>query len=73
MKRIPMKSGDEYDALTSWRKVLHWRAGERARIKRHYRRRERRINARWDALLATPESQSFLAEMADRILQEYGR
>lgn len=44
MKRIPMKTGDEYDALTGWRKVLHWRAGERARIKRLYRRRERYAN-----------------------------
>ena len=60
MKRIPMRTGDEYDALTPWRKVLHWRAGERARIKRGYRRRERRIarwDARWDRLFASPESQ----------------
>ncbi len=39
--RIPLRGGDEYDALTRWRKVLIWRAGERARIKRRYRRRER--------------------------------
>ena len=41
--RVPMSSGDEYDALTKWRHSLHWRAGERARIKRGYRRRERRV------------------------------
>lgn len=41
-KRLPLKSGDEYDALTGWRRVLHWRAGQRAAIKRRYRRRERR-------------------------------
>lgn len=42
MKRIPMKTGDEYDALTRWRKYLNWRAGERKKIKKLYRRRERR-------------------------------
>lgn len=77
MKRIPMKTGDEFDALTKWRNVLHWRPGERARIKRGYRRRERRRqareDARWDALFATPESQAFLAEMADRILADWKR
>ena len=45
-RRIPMRTGDEYDALTRWRKVLPWRAGERARIKRLYRRRERRTAQR---------------------------
>lgn len=42
-RREPMKSGDEYDALTRWRKFLRWRAGERAKIKRLFRRRERRV------------------------------
>ena len=42
-KRIPLNSGDEYDALTRWRRVLYWRAGQRAAIKRRYRRRERRL------------------------------
>ena len=46
MRRIPMTNGDEYDALTRWRKVLIWRAGERSAIKRRYRRRERHT-ARW--------------------------
>lgn len=39
----PMRTGDEYDALTGWRRLLHWRAGERAKVKRLYRRRERRV------------------------------
>ena len=42
-QRIPMRSGDEYDALTRWRKVHSWRAGERAAVKRAYRRKERRL------------------------------
>lgn len=44
MSRIPMKTGDEYDALTKWKNYCTWRAGERAKIKRLYRRRERRAN-----------------------------
>lgn len=47
MKRIPMKTADEYDALTRWRHFLHWRAGERKRIKRGYNRRERRTTKEW--------------------------
>ena len=46
MKRIPMISGDEYDALTKWHHVLKWHAGERKRIKRSYRRWERRAAKR---------------------------
>lgn len=41
-RRIPMIDGDEYDALTPWRKYIRWRAGERRRIKRRYNRRDRR-------------------------------
>ena len=41
-KRIKMISGDEFDALTRWKKYLKWRAGERKRIKRKYNRRERK-------------------------------
>jgi hypothetical protein len=44
MKRfVPMTNGDEYDALTKWRKVFHWKEGRRAYIKRSYRRRERKV------------------------------
>lgn len=42
-KRIPMKTGDEYDALTGWKRYLYWRPGERKRIKRGYNRRARRL------------------------------
>jgi hypothetical protein len=39
---IPMISGDEHDALTRWRRFLHWRPGLRARVKRGYNKRVRR-------------------------------
>lgn len=41
--RVPLKGGDEYDALTGWRKVYGFRPGVRAAIKRKYNRRLRRI------------------------------
>jgi hypothetical protein len=37
-----MKTGDEYDALTKWKKFLRWRAGQRKKIKRLYNKKERR-------------------------------
>jgi hypothetical protein len=45
MRRIPFKHADEYDCLTSWRKyyVYLQRPGATDRIKRRYRRRERRL------------------------------
>jgi hypothetical protein len=43
MTEIPMKGGDEYDALTRWKKYLHWSPGQRKAIKRGYRRRCRRL------------------------------
>ena len=45
---IPMKGGDEYDALTRWAKLLFWKPGERQRIKRGYQRRVRKW---WKRLL----------------------
>ena len=42
-QRIPMISGDEYDALTPWKNVCYWQPGQRKRIKRRYRKRVRRI------------------------------
>jgi len=39
---VPMIDGDEYDAMTGWRRLLHWRPGERKAIKRKYNRRVRR-------------------------------
>lgn len=42
--RIPFISGDEWDALSRRSKgLLSWRRGERRKIKRGYRRRERRL------------------------------
>lgn len=40
-QRIQMVSGDEYDALTRAKRFFHWRPGQRAEIKRAFRRRER--------------------------------
>ena len=39
--RIPLKGGDEFDALTKWRTVLKLRAGVRKAAKRSYARRLR--------------------------------
>lgn len=45
MRRIPMKTADEYDCLTPWRKyyVYLQRPGAADKVKRRYRRRERRL------------------------------
>ena len=40
--RIPMISADEIDAIEH-QNVVNWKAGERRRIKRGYRLRQRRI------------------------------
>lgn len=37
-----IKDADEQDALTGWKKYLHWRPGERKKVKRKANRRERR-------------------------------
>ena len=42
MKREPARIGLEQDAVSDWRKVLIFRAGERSWAKRNIRRRERR-------------------------------
>mgnify|MGYP006076379097 FL=1 len=41
-KRLPLKGGDEYDALTKSRKFLHWKAGQLKKIKRAYNKRFRK-------------------------------
>ena len=41
MKRMPLKTGDEYDALTKWKKFVRFKAGERKKIKQRYNRKER--------------------------------
>lgn len=55
--RIPLKNGDEYDALTGWKRVHSFRAGQKSRIKRQYRRRLRAEAKRdlRDRLLAVGE------------------
>jgi hypothetical protein len=42
-RRLPAKSGDEFDAITGWKHVVKrmGRVGVRAAIKRRMRRRER--------------------------------
>lgn len=42
MKRIKLKGGDEYDALTKAKKYYHWKPGERKKIKRGYNKRFRK-------------------------------
>ena len=43
---IPLKSADEYDALTNARKFYIWRAGDIKKIKRRYSKRRRRYYKR---------------------------
>lgn len=40
---VPLKGGDEQDALTGWRKVTQFRAGERKAAKTAFNRRVRRL------------------------------
>lgn len=40
--REQMKSGDEYDALTRWKRFCHFRPGKRKAIKRKLNKRQRR-------------------------------
>jgi hypothetical protein len=51
-RELPMKTGDEHDALTRWRRFLNWRPGVRAAIKRGYNKRVRR-EARQQIRLST--------------------
>jgi len=41
-EKIPMKGGDEYDALTKARKFFLWKAGQVKKIKRRYNKRFRK-------------------------------
>ena len=43
-KRIPMKGGDEYDALTKARKFYLWKSGQLKKIKRAYNKRFRKYS-----------------------------
>ena len=45
MKRIKLKGGDEYDALSPKSKgFFNWRAGVRKKLKRKYNKRFRKID-----------------------------
>ena len=44
VKKIPLKSGDEYDILTSARKFYHLKAGEAKKVKRKYNKRFRKVS-----------------------------
>lgn len=39
---VPLRGGDEYDALTRFRKYIHFRPGERKAAKTTFNRRARR-------------------------------
>jgi len=43
MKEIPTKGGDEHDAFSRFKRVLHWRPGERKAIKRGFNKRARKL------------------------------
>jgi len=43
MSKIPLKSGDEYDALTKARKYYNWSKGQIKKIKRGYNKRFRKV------------------------------
>jgi predicted DNA binding CopG/RHH family protein len=44
IKRVPLKSGDEMDAFSKWRKFLNFKRGELKKIKRAYNKRLRKAN-----------------------------
>lgn len=39
-------TADEYDAFTGWRRVMHWRPGQRKTIKKRSHRTDRRTARR---------------------------
>ena len=41
-ERIPLKGGDEHDALTGWRRLIKFCRGERKKAKRSYMKRLRK-------------------------------
>lgn len=69
-RKIPCKSGDEYDAL-SWkaRDVLSYRTGERKAIKNGYRRRLRQSQKR--EIDITMIDDRLTAEELDALYQVY--
>ena len=47
--RIPLINCDEYDAFTAWKNILIFKAGDRKKIKRKYRKRLRQKVKDWIA------------------------
>lgn len=41
--RIPLKGGDENDALTRWKRLIKWRPGQRKSAKKTYQKRLRQM------------------------------
>jgi hypothetical protein len=48
IKRVPLKSGDEYDAFSKYRKFLNFKRGDLKKIKRAYNKRLRKVNKETD-------------------------
>ena len=42
MKRKPLTTGDEYDALTKAKKYYNFKSGDRKKIKKNYNKKERK-------------------------------
>ena len=42
LRDVPIKTLDEYEALTGWRKYVYWKSRERKKIKQKFNRRNRR-------------------------------
>lgn len=40
--RTSLRSGDEFDAFTDFRRLVRWRAGERKAVKQAHNQRERK-------------------------------
>ena len=49
IQKIPLINGDEYDALTGWKKFSIFKAGDRKKIKRKYYKRLRQKVKDWIA------------------------
>ena len=60
MKRKPLSTGDEYDALTKAKKYHKFRAGERKKIKKAYNKKERK----WLDGMDEKEAEEHAADLA---------
>jgi len=48
IKRVPLKSADEYDAFSKYRKFFNFKRGDLKKIKRAYNKRLRKVNKETD-------------------------